>query len=342
MRAQVLHAWGDQLVWETVAVPTPGPGEALLRVEACGVGLTVLNYMNGNQARRPEWLPRIPGHELVGIVVATGAGVEAPRVGERVMAYFYLACGHCDLCRLAHEPLCRNLRGNVGVAADGGYAEYCALPAFNLLPVPAGVDPVAATAIPDAIATPFHVSRRAGIAPSDVVLVVGAGGGVGIHMVQMARLFGARVVGLDLGAAKLAAAREAGADAVVDGTGADVPAALRAAAGGRDLTVAVDFVGARETLALCVDVLGRRGRLVVLTTFPGVAAEISPRRLVAEEISVLGSRYASRWEMARAAELVAEGRIRPVVSQTVALERVGELHARLRARTLIGRGAVRC
>jgi len=339
MSAQVLQAWGDALKYQTVAVPKPGAGEALVRVEACGVGLTVLNYMNGNQARRADWLPRIPGHELVGTVVETGAGVEHPRVGERVMAYFYLACGHCDLCRLAHEPLCRNLRGNVGVAADGGYAEYCALPAFNLLPVPAGVEPVAATAIPDAIATPFHVSRRASIAPGDVVMVVGAGGGVGIHMVQMARLFGARVVGVDVGDVKLAAAREAGADAVVDtGTG-DAAAAVRAVAAD-GVSVAIDFVGSRETLALCLEVLGKRGRLVCLTTFPGITADVSPRRLVHDEISVIGSRYASRWEMARAGELVAEGRIRPVVSEVVALERVPDLHAKLRARTLIGRGAV--
>ncbi|PYM28179.1 MAG: NADPH:quinone oxidoreductase [Candidatus Rokuibacteriota bacterium] len=339
MHAQVLHAWGDALKYETVAVPKPRAGEALVRVEACGVGLTVLNYMNGNQARRADWLPRIPGHELVGTVVETGAGVEHPRVGERVMAYFYLACGHCDLCRLAHEPLCRNLRGNVGVSADGGYAEYCALPAFNLLPVPAGVEPVAATAIPDAIATPFHVSRRASIAPGDVVVVMGAGGGVGIHMVQMARLFGARVVGVDVGDAKLAAAREAGADAVVDTGQGDAAAAVRAAAAD-GVSVAIDFVGSRETLALCLEVLGKRGRLVCLTTFPGITADVSPRRLVHDEISVIGSRYASRWEMARAGELVAEGRIRPVVSEVVALERVPELHAKLRARTLIGRGAV--
>jgi len=339
MHAQVLHAWGDALKYETVAVPKPRAGEALVRVEACGVGLTVLNYMNGNQARRADWLPRIPGHELVGTVVETGAGVEQPRVGERVMAYFYLACGHCDLCRLAHEPLCRNLRGNVGVAADGGYAEYCALPAFNLLPVPAGVEPVAATAIPDAIATPFHVSRRASIVPGDVVMVMGAGGGVGIHMVQMARLFGARVVGVDVGDAKLAAAREAGADAVVDTGNGDAAAAVRAVAAD-GVSVAIDFVGSRETLALCLEVLGKRGRLVCLTTFPGITADVSPRRLVHDEISVIGSRYASRWEMARAGELVAEGRIRPVVSEVVALERVPELHARLRARTLIGRGAV--
>jgi propanol-preferring alcohol dehydrogenase len=315
-------------------VPRAGDGEAVVKVEACGVGLTVLNYMNGNQQRRAELLPRIPGHELVGTVVEVGAGVTTPKVGERVMAYFYLACGGCDYCRLAHEPLCRNLRGNVGVAADGGYAEYCALPAFNLLPVPAGIQPVEATAIPDAIATPLHVSRRAGIAPGDTVMVIGAGGGVGVHMVQMAALFGARVIGADIGAVKLAAAREAGASLTLDlGTTEPQPPAERP-------TVVVDLVGAPETLARGLEVLDRRGRLVLLTTFPGVSTPVIPRRLVYDEISLLGSRYASRWEVSRAAELVAEGRIRPVVSAVTSLDRVGELHTRLRARTLIGRGAI--
>jgi D-arabinose 1-dehydrogenase-like Zn-dependent alcohol dehydrogenase len=335
MRAQVLHEWGDKLVYETVRVPGAGAGEAVVRVEACGVGLTVLNYMNGNNQRRGELLPRIPGHELVGTVVDVGAGVSTLRVGERVMAYFYLSCGGCDYCRLAHEPLCRNLKGNVGVVADGGYAEFCCLPAFNLLPVPDGIPPVEATAIPDAIATPLHVSRRAGFGPGDVVMVIGAGGGVGVHMTQMARLFGARVVGVDVGEAKLAAAREAGATATLDFTAGDPRAAL-----GEPVTAVVDLVGAPETLAFGLEALDRRGRLVVLTTFPGVTAAIPPRRLVQDEITVMGSRYASRWEVARAAELVAERRIRPVVSAVTALDRVGDLHARLRSRTLIGRGAI--
>lgn len=341
MRAQVLHAWGDALAHETVATPAPGRGEVLVRVEACGVGLTVLNYMNGNMDRRPELLPRIPGHELVGIVAAVGPDVDTVRVGERVMAYFYLACGHCDYCRLAHEPLCRNLRGNVGVVTNGGYAEYAVLPAFNCLPVPEGLTPVAATAVIDAIATPLHVNRRAGIAPHDTVMVVGAAGGVGIHMVQMSRLFGATVVAVDLGASKLAATREAGAAAAIDFGAPEAREALRAAAP-KGVSVAIDLVGRAETLAFCLDALDRRGRLVLLTTFPGVTLEVPPRLLVRDEVSVMGCRYASRWEVAQAALLVAEGKIKPVVSEVVPLERVAELNAKLRAHTLLGRGAVTC
>jgi D-arabinose 1-dehydrogenase-like Zn-dependent alcohol dehydrogenase len=339
MRAQVLHEWGGELSFEDVPAPKPGAGEALVRVEACGVGLTVLNSMRGNLGQRREDLPRIPGHEAVGTVVEIGSGVAGLHPGQRVMVYFYLACGACDYCRLAHEPLCRNLHGNVGVARDGGYAEYLVLPAFNLLPLPDGIDPVAGTAIPDAIATPYHVSRRSAIGPGDVAMVIGAAGGVGIHMVQMARHFGADVIAVDVGAAKLAAARERGTVAALDFETADVREALRAAAP-RGVSVAIDLVGNRETLAFAVDALGRRGRLVLLTTFPGVTVDLLPRAMVQQELSVIGSRYASRWEVSEAARLVADGRIQPVVSAVVALERVRELHARLRARTLLGRGAI--
>lgn len=339
MYAQVLHQWGGEVVHEEVATPSPGPSEALVKVEACGVGLTVLNYMKGNHGQRPEDLPRIPGHEAVGRVVSIGAGVEGLRPGDRVMAYFYLTCGSCDFCRAAHEPLCRNLRGQVGVARDGGYAEYLALPAANLLPVPDGISAVDATAIPDAIATPFHVSRRAGIGPGDIVVVVGAGGGVGIHMVQMARLFGADVIAIDIGEEKSKATRDLGAAAAFDFRSPDLVHSVRSAAS-PGVSVAVDLVGSRETLTFCAEVLGRRGRLVLLTTFPGVLTEIAPRRMVHDEISILGSRYASRWELFQAARLVAARRITPVVSEVVPLSRVGELHAKLRAGTLLGRGAI--
>src|SRR5262249_50599025 len=148
MRAQVLHEWGGDVRYETVAIPAVAPGEALIEVEACSVGLTVLNYMNGNHHRRPEDLPRIPGHEIVGRVIPPGDGVSRPRVGDRVMTPFYLFCGACDMCTLGHEPLCRNLAGQVGVARDGGYAEYAALPARNFIPVPDGVSPVRSTSTP--------------------------------------------------------------------------------------------------------------------------------------------------------------------------------------------------
>ncbi len=339
MFAQVLRRWGGEVSYEEVANPVPAPGEALVRVEACGVGLTVLNAIRGDLRQPEDGLPRIPGHEIVGRVEALGAGVSGLQAGDRVMAYFYLTCGSCEWCRRGHEPLCRSFSGYVGVSRDGGYAQYVALPATSWLPVPAGVPPAEATVIPDAVATAFHVCRRSGVGPGDVVLVVGAGGGVGIHLVQMVRVFGGEAVGVDRSRPKLEAVLRAGAAAAIDfhADGRDDRLHATAPTG---VSVAVDLVGRPETLAFCLQALDRRGRLALLTTFPGVEVAVSPRRVVLEELAILGSRYAARWELLRAARLVAQGKVRPVVSEVVPLEQAGALHARLRAGSLIGRGAV--
>lgn len=339
MKAQLLHAWGEPLRYSDCRDPAPAPGEVLIAVRACGVGLTVVNYMGGNLGR-PESLPRIPGHEFTGVVVETGEGVDGVRAGDRVMSYFYLTCGRCEWCRAGRAPLCRQHGGYVGVHRDGGYAELTVLPEANVLPLPDGVPFVAGTVIPDAVATPYHVcGTRAGVRPGDRVLVIGAGGGVGIHMVQMARLFGGRVVAVDVDDAKLEHCRRLGAGETVNVTAPDAEDRARAALDGA-ATVAIDLVGSRETLAWAFGLLGPGARMVVLTTFPGTALEAPTRRMVLDELTLLGSRYASRAEVLAAGRLVRDGAITPVVSDVRPLADVEALHGLLRSRLLLGRGAV--
>lgn len=337
-RAWRLHAWGDDPVLEPVPHIPPGPGEVLVAVEACGIGRTVLNAANGQLADDPALLPRTPGHELVGRVVEVGDGVDDSAVGRRVVAYFYLFCGACVECLSGREPRCRRLAGWLGVHRDGGYRPTAAIPARNAIDIPAGLGAVAATVVPDAVATPVHVAGRAAITAEDRVAVVGAAGGVGIHMIQVARLAGAAVAGLDVGEAKLATIDELGAAPHESGTIGDLdPAGLFP--DGRP-TVVVDFVGSDETLAWSAAAVGAGGRLVVLTTFSDPRLVLTAREMVLREISVLGSRYANRAEVRRAAELVAAGEVRPIVGRTVGPEDVIDVHRDLRSGRLIGRGAL--
>jgi propanol-preferring alcohol dehydrogenase len=339
VKAQVIHAWGGPLSYEERPRPLPRAGEVLVAVRACGVGLTVLNYIQG-QLGRPDDLPRVPGHEIAGVVAEAGPGVSAVRPGDRVMAYFYLTCGRCEFCRAGRESMCRQHAGYVGVHRDGGYAEYVALPEANVLPLPDGIPFAQATAIPDAIATPYHVcASRAGVRVGDRVLVVGAGGGVGIHMLQMARLFGGEVVAVDVDDGKLERCRALGAAHAVNFRAADAEARARDALGG-GATVAVDLVGSEATLAWALGLLGPAGRMVLLTTFPGVGLRLEPRRMVMGEVTVSGSRYCGRAEAMAAARLVQGGRIVPVVSAVRPLAEAQALHAMLREGTLLGRGAV--
>jgi D-arabinose 1-dehydrogenase-like Zn-dependent alcohol dehydrogenase len=334
-----IDEWGGPLHWERFDVPDPQPGEVLVRVEACGIGLTVLNCIRGDLANDAARLPRVPGHEIVGRVEAAGASVTSPSVGQRVMAYFYLVCGLCEACLAGDDSLCRNLAGWVGVHRDGGYAPYTVLPARNLVTLPGDIPAAQATAIPDAIATPLHVCKtRARIQPGDRVVVIGAGGGVGIHMVEMAVLFGGRVAGLEASESKFDAIRRVGGAPVVSRSFEAID--LKPALGDDTATVVIDLLGTPASLAWGMEVLALSGRLVVLTTFRDVDVVMSPRDLVLRELTILGSRYASKSELAESAALVAAGKIHPVVSQVVPPQGIEQVHSALQDGSLIGRGAV--
>src|SRR5256885_141606 len=169
-----IRAWGEDPVWEQFERTPPRAGEAVVAVDACGVGLTVLNAIQGDLTDDRATLPRVPGHELVGRVVETGAGVPTDLLGRLVAAYFYLSCGSCPECVAGEDNRCRRLAGYVGVHLDGGYGSVVTLPARNLIPMPDGLDPIAATVVPDAVATPVHICRnRARVGPGGS----GRGGG---------------------------------------------------------------------------------------------------------------------------------------------------------------------
>jgi D-arabinose 1-dehydrogenase-like Zn-dependent alcohol dehydrogenase len=338
MKGYRLYAWGNDLVFEDIPDPTPGPEEVLIEVEACGVGLTVLNAMRGDLDNNPDLLPRVPGHELVGRVIEEASGGTPDLTGRRVVAYFYLSCGHCQWCSAGWEQRCVNLAGWVGVHRDGGYAPLVVLPAQNAIEVSDDIDPVDATVIPDAVATPVHVVRRAEIGPGDRVAIVGAGGGVGIHMVQVGLLKGATVAGLDVSDEKLGLVERFGASPV-DSTDISRLKADQVFGDGAP-TVVVDFVGNADTMRWSIDVLGPGGRLVQLTTFRDRVASFTSREMVFRELSIVGSRYATKADVQEAADLVGRGDVEAVIGKTVAPSGLPGLHQELKANRLLGRGAL--
>jgi D-arabinose 1-dehydrogenase-like Zn-dependent alcohol dehydrogenase len=342
MRALQLQEWGGPLVPVELAVPEPGPQELRLRVRTCGVGDTLNNMRGGRNRSMPgASLPRVIGHEVAGVVDAIGAGVVGWETGQRAYVYMYLTCGRCEACRWGHDPLCRSMRGMVWLAIDGGFADYLVVPAANVGPLPDEVDDLAACVAVDALATPWHALQAvARLRATDTLVVIGAGGGVGIHAVMVGAMMGARVLAVDITPEKIAFAIEHGADEAIDGTG-DVAGAVMELTGGRGADVIVDYVASSATLAPAFEALAPDGRLVIQgVNPPGDEFSVTPRSFVHRQVSVAGSRYASRREVAEAIELVRRGTIRPVVSRTAPLGEAGSLFRLIADRTLLGRAAV--
>ncbi|MEE9275490.1 MAG: zinc-binding dehydrogenase, partial [bacterium] len=242
------------------------------------------------------------------------------------------------------EPLCDNLGGFVGRTHDGGYAEYIKLPERFFIPVPEEIDykthPAEAAVISDAIVTPYKVVRRARIAPLETVAVFGAGGGVGIHMVLLARWAHARVIAIDTVADKLGKCRDLGAEAVVDASRENVAEALMDFTEGRGLDVAVDFVSAPSTLEAGIEALGKGGRLVTLGGFTPEPFRASAGQMLLKELELLGSRAFTKQELTDALALVARGELWPLVTETYRLEEAEKVHARLEAGAITGRAAI--
>lgn len=343
LKALVLDGPGEPFRLKTVPDPVAGPGEAVARVMACGTGLTIQHTRAG---RVKVDYPSIIGHEITGVIEAVGEGVTNVKIGDPVTAYFYLTCGNCRWCRTNRETLCENFGGYIGRATDGGYAELMKAPAENFLKIPDGLDwknhPAEVGVICDAIATPVKVIRRANVTGWDTVAIIGAGGGLGIHMVMLAKWANARVVAVDIATDKFAACREAGADECINAAETDLTEALLDLTNGKGVDVVIDFVSLDSTLDAGVKALGRGGRLVTLGGSTGGTITAATRQLLNTEGIVMGSRYASKQEVIDSLDLVARGDVWPLVTdiRPMVADEVEALHQRVEKGEITGRAAV--
>ncbi len=204
----------DPLELREVAHPSAGPGEVVVQVAGCGVCHTDVGFWRGGvPTRRP--LPLTLGHEIAGRVVEAGAGCES-LVGRDVLVAAVIPCGECALCRAGRGNICRSqlMPGN---DLDGGFAEYVRVPGRGLCAVEdrGGYELAELAVVADAVTTPYQAIVRSGLARGELAIVVGTGG-VGGYAVQIAAALGARVVAIDVNAARLLEMERSGADLVLD------------------------------------------------------------------------------------------------------------------------------
>jgi len=330
MRGAVLRAGAKHLEVGEIERPVAGPGEVLVAVAGCGFCHTDLHYLDhGTPTAKPP--PVVLGHEISGRVAEVGPGVDPGRVGDRVLVPAVLPCGRCALCGAGRGNICAQMR-MLGNHIDGGFAEFVRVPSEWLVALPAEIDLVRGAVIADALSTPYHaVVHRAAVRAGEWVAVIGCGG-VGMNVVQFARLAGAHVLAVDLSEEKLAIARQLGAEETVNPASAPEAAkAIRARVPGGGVDVAIEAVGSPATVALAFGALRRGGR-VCLVGYSDRSAELPLAKVMFLEYTVVGSLGCRPADYPGIVELVRRGRVRidPIVTGVLPLDRIEEAADRLR------------
>lgn len=332
MRAAVVSQYRQPLTLENRPIPEPGPGQVLVRLEACGLCHTDIHAIDGDWPVKPG-LPFVPGHEGVGIVERVGDGVTTRTVGQRVaLPWLGYACGECRYCIDGRENLCER-QHNTGYSVDGGYAEYTLADARFASPVPDGVNPLDAAPLTCAGVTTYAAVKNAHVVPGERVAVFGIGG-LGHLAVQYARLVGAQVVAVDITEEKLNLAVELGADHAVNAAEVDPVEAIHHL-GGAD--VAIVLAVAPTVFDQAFRSLNRGGRLVLVSLPAEGTLTIPVFDTVLKGISVIGSIVGTRQDLAEVFALHAAGRTRVVaeardlsdVNDAVGEVLSGEVPARL-------------
>ncbi|MCP3962768.1 MAG: alcohol dehydrogenase catalytic domain-containing protein [bacterium] len=306
-------------------IPDLGPGEVLVAVEACGLCGTDLHIVHEGSIR-PERVPITLGHEAAGVVDRVGREVAGWKAGDRVAVYPHEPCGICPSCTGGSEALCPSTRV-LGLHLDGGFAQYLKIRADCLLSLPEEIPFDQGAILTDAVSTAYHaLTRRAHLAAGETLAVFGCGG-VGHHAVKLAKLLGAgRILAVDLEQGALRRAGEAGADEIIDATGASPARAIRELTGGEGVDLALECVGRASTVVEAMKSLRRGGRLIVV----GVGTDrvqLPPLRVfVGAELTVMGSMGFSRKDMEEVLRLTAEGRldVSQSVTQRWPLEKINE------------------
>lgn len=291
-------------------IPEIGHGEALVKVEYCGVCHTDLHVAHGDFSEVPG---RILGHEGIGIVEKVGEGVTSLKPGDRVsIAWFFEGCGHCEYCTTGRETLCREVK-NAGYSVDGGMSEYAVVTADYAVKVPEGLDPAQASSITCAGVTTYKALKEAGIAPGQWIAIFGAGGLGNLAIQYAKKVFNARVVAVDINPDKLELAKEVGADVTVNGKEVeDVAAYIQEKTGGCHAAVvtAVSKVAFNQAVD-CV----RAGGTVVAVGLPSEYMDLSIVKTVLDGIRVVGSLVGTRKDLEEAFDFGAQGLVAPIVEK---------------------------
>jgi NADPH:quinone reductase-like Zn-dependent oxidoreductase len=333
MKAARIHQHGgpEVLVHEDAPEPRLKPDQVLVRVRACALNHLDLFVRAGIPGMRFP-MPHVLGSDIAGEIVATGDLCERVKPGWRVLLSPGVSSGNDNFCR--RYTL-------FGYAVDGGNTELLAAPEYSVIQIPDDLGFEEAAAAPVVFLTAWHMlMARARLQPGEDVLVLAASSGVGSAAIQIARMFHCRVIATAGGDAKLAKARELGADHVIDHYRQDISAEVTRITGKRGVDVVVEHVGV-ATWPKSLESLAPGGRLVTCGATTGYSAEIDLRYLFSKQWSLLGSFMGSMGELHQVLKFVFRKQLKPVVDRVYPLAEIRAAHERIENKEHFGKVIVR-
>jgi propanol-preferring alcohol dehydrogenase len=306
MQAAVVEEFRKPLVLREWEIPAAGPGQIVIKTEACGVCHTDIHAANGDWPLKPK-PPFIPGHEAIGIVTSVGAGVTIVKEGDRVgVPWLYSACGHCEYCLSAWETVCPDAKFG-GYTQNGGFAEYVLADPDYVAHIPKGLSAVEAAPLICAGITTYKGIKQTQAKAGQWVAISGCGG-LGHLAIQYAKAMGLLVCAVDIDDAKLALAKTFGADLTFNAKTSDPAAALKKETGGGAhgvLITAPSLIAFKQGIGMT----RKRGTCVLVGLPPG-DFPVPLFDVVANCITIRGSFVGNREDMAAALEFAARGKVK--------------------------------
>src|SRR5262245_55745561 len=318
----------------TIERPAPGADDVLVRIHAAGVCYhDVLSRGGKIPGGEPN---RVLGHEIAGEIVETGSSVPAERKGERVVIYQRLYCGQCRYCLSGRQDLCRNSRV-LGESGGGGYAEFTCAPARNAIKMPDGLEMTSAALAVCPVGTSVRAALGvAQVEPGQTVLITGAGGGLGLHQIQVVKSVNARAIAVTSSQDKADIVQQAGADEVIVSPDLKFSGEVWRLTGKKGVDVVLENV-VTDTFGESLRSTAQHAMVVVLGNIGTKRVEIDPGLVIARRIRISGSGNATYKDVQIALHLLATKTVKPFIGRVLPFPQVSEGHALMEQRAVVGR-----
>ncbi|MDH5670393.1 MAG: zinc-binding dehydrogenase [Nitrospira sp.] len=334
------HGGPEKLSYEDMPRPVIGAKEVLVRVKACALNHLDIWIRQGNPAY-PMPLPHISGSDIAGTVEEVAGDATGVNVGDRVFVSPGLSCWRCEFCLAGRDNFCRTY-SLIGAMTHGGYAEYVTVPFRNVLPIPENLSFEQAASFPLVSVTASHMLfERARLQYGETVLVMGGGSGVGSMAVQLAKLAGARVMTTVGSDEKIPKAVVLGADAVINHARENVAERVKLLTEGKGVDVVIEHIGP-QVWETCLQSLSKGGRLVTCGATTGAEVKLDLRAAFSRQLTIKGSYMGTRAELVKAAELMGQKRLIPVVDRTFPLKEARAAQELMLSRKFFGKIVLVC